>query len=74
MRYEMIREIFNDCSNSQMRDVSISTVDTDDIDRFTDAYRSGKNIQEQRTTADGSIVFDIVADGLHQRITFSEDN
>lgn len=75
MRYEVIREIFNDCSNNQMRDVSVSTIETDDIDHFMDQYRSGKDIQEERIEeADGSIVYYLVTDGIRQRISFSEDN
>ncbi len=30
MRYELIREIFNQCSGNQMRDVFASSVETDD--------------------------------------------
>lgn len=74
MKYEMVREIFNECSNNQMRDVFISNIETEDLDSIIAPYRTGKNIQEQRTVQpDGTIVYDIVADGLHQRISFSED-
>ena len=41
MRYELIREIFNLCSNNQMRDVFVS---------------------------------EVVADGLHQRLSFTPDD
>lgn len=75
MKYEMIREIFNECSNNQMRDVDVSTIEIQDLDRFMDKYRRGSDIQETRTVeADGTIVFDLIVDGLHQRISFSEDD
>ena len=73
-RYEFIREIFNECSNNQMRDVAMSELEIADVDAFMDQYRTGADVQEQRTVADdGTIVYDLVVDGLRQRFSFTED-
>ena len=67
MRYELIREIFNLCSNNQMRDVFVSEVETSDPEVVARTYCRGKDVTMDRTdNEDGSIIFDVVADGLHQ--------
>lgn len=73
MRYEVIREIFNKCSGNQMRDVSVDEHEIDDIDAYMNQFRVGNEITEERSVSDdGTIVYDIVADGLKQRVTFTE--
>ena len=75
MRYELIREIFNLCSNNQMRDVFVSEVETSDPEAVARTYCRGKDIAMDRTdNEDGSIIFDVVADGLHQRLSFTPDD
>ncbi|MBR6205717.1 MAG: hypothetical protein IKQ73_00915 [Oscillospiraceae bacterium] len=70
--YEMIREIFNQCSGNQMRDVFFSEIETDDPEAVARSYCEGKETEFTRTDRpDGSVVFDFVTDGLRQRITFS---
>ena len=72
-RYEIIREIFNECSNNQMRDVEMRELDIESIDALMKAYRTGARIEEQQTTdEDGSVVIDLTVDGLRQRFTFTE--
>lgn len=72
-RYEFIREIFNECSNNQMRDVAMSEQDIVDVDAFMDQFRTGADIQEQCTVEeDGTVVYDLVVDGLRQRFSFAE--
>ncbi|MGI6218002.1 MAG: hypothetical protein ACOYIK_10390 [Coriobacteriales bacterium] len=73
MRYEMVREIFNQCSNNQMRDVSVSDIEADDLDEVVSKFLTGKNVEmEKSVSPDGDIIYDIVADGLRQRVSFSE--
>ena len=75
MRYELIREIFNLCSNNQMRDVFVSEVETSDPEAAARTYCRGKDVTMDRTdNEDGSIIFDVVADGLHQRLSFTPDD
>ena len=75
MRYELIREIFNLCSNNQMRDVFVSEVETSDPEAVARTYCRGKDVTMDRTdNEDGSIIFDVVADGLHQRLSLTPDD
>lgn len=69
--YEVLREIFNQCSGNQMRDIYVEEVEIDDIDAYMNTYRVGKEITEERIeNADGTISYNLVVDGLHQRINF----
>jgi predicted RNA-binding protein len=72
-RYERIREIFNSCDNSQMRDVDIQEVETGDVDAAVGEFCLGKEVvREKFVKPDGTIVFDINADGLAQRVSYME--
>ena len=72
--YELCCEIFNQCSNNQMRDVDVSDIEIDDIDAFMDRYRTGKQSDEVRMVEpDGTIVYELTVDGLRQRFSFTED-
>ncbi|GHU80865.1 hypothetical protein FACS189468_1840 [Spirochaetia bacterium] len=72
-RYEMIREIFNSCANNQMRDVDIREIETGDVDAFIKDLLSGAHVQCEKIVQDnGAVVFNINADGLSQRISFTE--
>ena len=73
MKYEVIREIFNLCSGNQMRDVYVDELEIEDVDGYMDQFRKGSDVQEERSVSrDGTIVYDIVANGLKQRVSFSE--
>lgn len=71
--YEFIREIFNQCSGNQMRDVDVQELEIDDVDAFMDRYRTGKVTQEERfVQEDGTIVYELTVDGLRQRFSFTK--
>ena len=71
--YEMIREIFNECANNQMRDVDISEIETDDTDAVVKTFLEGSNITcEKSVLSNGTIIYDIVTDGIRQRVGFTE--
>lgn len=71
--YEMIREIFNECSGNQMRDVFFSEVTVENIDEYVKTFCTGTIIELIRTDKpDGTIVYDIETDGMRQRIGFCE--
>ncbi len=74
MRYELIHEIFNQCSNNQMRDVFVSELDTDDTDLIAQRYCTGQNVSLNKSTDGNVLIYDIVADGLRQRLTFTPDD
>ena len=74
MRYEVIREIFNKCSGNQMRDVFVSTVDTDDPEGYVRDLLKGKEVViDKAILQDGTIEFDVDIAGLKQRFSFTED-
>ena len=74
MRYELIREIFNNCSRNQMRDVFVSEVETDDPDAVVREYLIGSDITvDKHRAAGGELIYDVVIDGLRQRFSFTED-
>lgn len=72
-RYEMIREIFNGCSRNRMRDVFISELETDDPEKIVDEYKVGNDILcEKIQVNEHTVKYDLVIDGLEQRLTFTE--
>ncbi|MDR2632840.1 MAG: hypothetical protein LBC51_04360 [Treponema sp.] len=72
-RYEMVREIFNSCSNNQMRDVFIEEIETDALEPRLKPFLTGTQVSwEKHENPDGGVSFDINTDGLLQRITFTE--
>ena len=74
MRYELIREIFNNCSRNQMRDVFVSEVETDDPAGYVRNMLVGTEIQiTELHPAGNDVIFDVVVDGLRQRFSFTED-
>ncbi len=74
MRYEVIREIFNKCSGNQMRDVFVSTVETDDPEGYVRNLLKGKEVVIDKVVLqDGTIEFDVDIAGLKQRFSFTED-
>ena len=74
MRYEVIREIFNKCSGNQMRDVFVSTVETDDPEGYVKDLLKGKEVViDKNVLKDGTIEFDVDIAGLKQRFSFTED-
>lgn len=74
MTYELIREIFNQCSNNQMRDVYVSEIETDDTDAVARDYCTGKNFTiEKEVKSDGVVIYELLVDGLRQRLSFTPD-
>ena len=75
MRYELIREIFNQCINTQMRDVFVSEVETNDTDAIARTYCTGaKYTLEKDAREDGVVVYELTVDGLRQRLSFTPDD
>jgi predicted RNA-binding protein len=72
-RYEVIREIFNECSGNQMRDVDVQEIETDDVDSYLAGLYRGEHFTSARSVDEqGAVVFDIDASGLSQRVSFTE--
>jgi hypothetical protein len=71
--YEFVREIFNNCSGNQMRDVFFEEIETDDIDAYLRQYLERKDVITAREElADGGIRFSVDSSGMLQRFTFTE--
>ncbi|HIR12827.1 MAG TPA: hypothetical protein IAB31_02750 [Candidatus Choladousia intestinavium] len=71
--YEAVWEIFNKCSNNQMRDVFIDEIETDDLDEFLRNKFKGKDLTFEKTVKeDGTIIYDIMASGIKERYSFTE--
>ena len=74
MKYEMIREIFNQCSGNQMRDVFISDVNTEDPMAYVAEMLKGKEVTlEKEDLPGGGVIVDADIAGLRQRFTFTPD-
>lgn len=74
MTYEMIREIFNLCSNNQMRDVFVTEVETDDTDAIVKTFCTGKDYTIEKEIKEGGvIIYELTVDGLRQRLSFTPD-
>ena len=72
-RYELIREVFNSCDNSKMRDVDIKEIETDDLEEVVSEYTRGRDVRCEKLASDNGVaVYDIDADGLTQRLIFTE--
>lgn len=70
--YEAVWEIFNQCSNNQMRDVFIEEIETDDVEEYVRKKFKGKEVTyEKSVIEDGTIIFDILASGMKQRYSFT---
>jgi predicted RNA-binding protein len=72
-RYEVIREIFNNCSGNQMRDVDVREIETDDVDAYLAQLYQGEHFTSARSVGEnGVVVFDIDTSGMAQRVSFTE--
>lgn len=73
--YETVWEIFNQCSNNQMRDVFIEEVelDEDKLEEYIRLKIKDRTMTYERfALADGTIVFNIIASGMKQRYSFTQ--
>lgn len=68
--YELCCEIFNQCSNNQMRDVDFREVETGDPAAYVSALEPRAEI-EREVLADGTLVFHVNASGLRKRYSFT---
>lgn len=72
-QYEVIWEIYNKCSNNQMRDVYIQELEVEDLETYVkNKFRDKVLEYEIIRHDDGSVVFDIMTSGIKQRMTFTE--
>lgn len=71
--YEAVREIFNLCSNNQMRDVFVEEITCDDLDAYIKNKFKGKEVSWEKTVEkDGTVIYDIMTSQIKQRYSFTE--
>ena len=71
--YEAILEIINQCPQNKDRDVFFEEIETDDVENYVKMkFREQEISYEKIVHKDGTIVFEIMASGIHQRYTFTE--
>lgn len=68
--YELCREIFNLCSNNQMRDVDFSEVEVSDLDAYM-AEEEPKAVIEKEVLPNGTVIFHTDNQGLMKRYSFT---
>ncbi len=71
--YEAVREIFNLCSNNQMRDVFVEEIECDDLDAYIrDTFKGDEVSWEKSVLEDGTVIYDIMTSDIRQRYSFTE--
>ena len=68
--YELCCEIFNQCSNNQMRDVDFREVAVADTDAYVRALEPRAEI-EKEALADGTVIYHTNTAGLRKRYSFT---
>lgn len=72
--YETVYEIFNECANNQMRDVFFDEIVLEETaleDYLRSKIRDRSLTFEKTVNEDGSVIYDIVASGIRQRLSFT---
>lgn len=71
--YEVVHEIFNQCSGNQMRDVFIEEARIADLDEYVKSRHKEESASfEREDLADGTVMIHVNVAGLLQRYTFTE--
>ena len=74
-QYETVWEIFNQCANNQMRDVFIDEVELEEteLEAYVRRKIRDRSLKLSRSEAqDGTVVYDVDASGIRQRVSFTE--
>lgn len=71
--YEVVREIFNSCSNNQMRDVFFEEARIEDLEAYIRERHKDHDLKLKREELeDGTILYHVNTSGILQRYTFTE--
>ena len=68
--YELCCEIFNQCSNNQMRDIAFSEVSVDDTDAYIRQLEP-RAVIEREDLAGGTVIYHTDTAGLLKRYSFT---
>lgn len=69
-RYELIREVYDLCNgrpNSQIQEI-----ETENLDEYVKGCISKASTCEKQAGEDGSVVYEVMTNGLKERYTFTE--
>lgn len=70
--YEIVHEIFNQCSGNQMRDIFISEESVADPEQYVRSRHADASIALQKEVReDGTVIIDLDLSGLRQRYSFT---
>ena len=69
-RYELIREMFNNCCGKPQ--TFFSEVETDDLDSYMKSCLQPEAVCEQIQPDNGSIIYEVECAGLRSKYTFTE--
>lgn len=72
--YEVVHEIFNQCSGNQMRDVFIEETEIADLEAYVvNKHKDERDFTfEREDLADGTVLYHVNTAGILQRYTFTE--
>lgn len=71
--YEVVHEIFNQCSGNQMRDVFIEEAEIEDLEVYvTSRHQDREFTFEREDLENGTVIYHVNTFGLLQRYTFTE--
>ena len=71
--YEVVHEIFNSCSNNQMRDVYIEELEIEDLETYIRTKHKDKELKiEREDLEDGTVIYHLNTFGMLQRYTFTD--
>ncbi len=68
--YELCCEIFNECSNNQMRDIDFQDVSVEDTDLYIRQLEPQAEI-EREDLSDGAVIYHVNSCGLRKRYSFT---
>lgn len=68
--YELCCEIFNSCSNNQMRDVDFQEVEVADTDAFIRTTEPRATV-EKEVLSGGTVIYNTNTAGLRKRYSFT---
>ncbi len=71
--YEIVHEIFNQCSGNQMRDVFVEERELEDPEAYVRGRHGDKELKlEKDVLPDGTVIIDLDLSGARQRYSFTE--
>ena len=71
--YEIVHEIFNQCSGNQMRDVFMEEREVEDPEAYVRSRHADKELKLTKDQLpDGTVIIDLDLSGARQRYSFTE--